>query len=652
MGIFTYADVVAHLPRRYESFALTSNEEARRMRDKQKVVLFGRILQAPRFQRFGKTSLVRFVFRSSSDRRDYEIEAWNRPYLMQNVSLEEDYTLKGSYDAKGHCLNLIALKKGAIPAEGQMVPVYTLPADYPEYAWRKLVEKALKEESGMAEIVPAPLREKYRLLPRIEAFRRAHFPKNAEDVHQGLRVLKYEEALLFSLRNQWIRAENKVVGPSGRKPIDISEVAAFVRSFPYPLTVDQKKAVREGLADLNAPTLMYRLLQGDVGTGKTLVAAVLLYANYLRGEQGALLAPTDALARQHADSLTRLFAPFSLRVGLLVGSLTAKEKAALTSKIRDGEIDVIVGTHALFSASVHYRQLGFVIIDEQHKFGVNQRRELAEKGEGADLLLMSATPIPRTLANSLYGDLDVSTLSVFPAKKREVETLIVAPKAKEIFRLTALSVGSGHRVFVVAPQIERKDGEDDVSAEEVFARFQGLFPGQTALLHGQMDQEEKDMAIASFKDGSKPILVATSVIEVGIDVPEADLIVLYSPTRFGLASLHQLRGRVGRNGDPAKCLLVFGGKAEEDLDKLNVLVRTNDGFEVAEEDLKRRGPGEIAGTRQSGIPEFHYVNLVEDFRMLECAREDAAEILEKRDDPQYAPIAEKTRRETESSALA
>ncbi|MGM9813701.1 MAG: ATP-dependent DNA helicase RecG [Candidatus Enteromonas sp.] len=652
MGVFTYEDVVLHLPRRCESFALTDISGIHLFQDKQRVVLYGKILERPRYRRFGKTSLVSFWFRTE-DGRDHEIEAWNRDYLTKTIEVGQDYTLRASYDAKKHCLNLLALRKGKIPEEESIVPIYTLPSDYPDHAWRMLVKKALTQLEGkMEDIVPPSLRAKYRLLPRLEALWKCHFPKKMEDVRLGLRVLKYEEALTFSLKNQWIRKANKIIANKKRSKIDFHLVGGFVRSLPYPLTGDQKKAVREGLTDMNDPTLMYRLLQGDVGTGKTLVAAILLYGNCLRKEQGALLAPTDALARQHYETLSKMFEGFPVRVALLVGSLSAKEKSELLGRLSCGEIDIVVGTHALFSKNVQYQNLGFVIIDEQHKFGVNQRRLLCEKGGAADLLLMSATPIPRTLATSMYGDLDVSTLSEFPSSKRSVLTKIVSPKAKGLLKEVASSVGNDRRVYIVAPQIEKNAEDKNASAEEVFAQYSALFPGLVTLLHGKMSQEEKDASIEAFKHGEKPILVATSVIEVGIDVPKANLILIYSPTHFGLASLHQLRGRVGRNGEEAKCLLVYEGNDEEELDRLNVLVQSDDGFKIAEEDMKRRGPGEISGVKQSGIPEFHFVNLIEDFKMFECAKADAQAIVEDQNNPEYRKIIASTKAETESVAFA
>lgn len=652
MGIHSYLDVLGHLPRRYDNFTYTDSKRLSFLEDKQKVVLFGKILTKPRVQKFQRTSVAKFYFREEKTHRDFAIEAWNRPYLAGNIELDSFYSLQGSYDRNGHCLNLILLRKGIIKPEDSIVPVYSLPKDYPEHSWRQLVKKALvAEKESLPDFLPGYLRQKYRLVSRQEAYALCHFPSSMEDVRQGTRLLKYEEALLFSLKNQWIRSQNKALVRQNRKTIDFKKVGDLIRSLPFSLTDDQKKALRDGLEDMNSNRLMYRLLQGDVGTGKTLVAALMLYGNYLRGEQGALLAPTDSLARQHYDTLQSLFQKEGIRVGLLVGGLSSKEHREMLGKCQKGEVDIVVGTHALFSEKVRYANLGFVVMDEQHKFGVNQRAALADKGEHADVLLMSATPIPRTLSLTLYGDLDVSILSSFPARKREVTTKIVKPDSAEMRKRIASSLTSGHRVYVVAPQIEGGE-EEDSSVLSVYHRYESVYPGLVGLLHGQMNPEEKSKAIEDFKNGETPILISTSVIEVGIDVKAANLMIIYEPTHFALSSLHQLRGRIGRDGSPSVCYLVYEHSIQEDLDKLKVLVDTEDGFKIAEEDLKRRGPGELAGVKQSGLPDFHFANIVTDFKMFECARDDAVEIFAHRHEKELRPLLERAYKMSQGISLA
>jgi ATP-dependent DNA helicase RecG len=441
-----------------------------------------------------------------------------------------------------------------------------------------------------------------------------------------MRTLKYQEALLFEIKNQEVRAMNKALQKDRRRQINREKLNIFVKSLPYSLSSDQQKALYECVNDMDKQSVMYRLLQGDVGTGKTLVAALCGYANYTRSEQTALLAPTDSLARQHYETLKKLFEGTHVNVGLLVGAMEPSEKRATLQDLEDGTIDIVVGTHALFSKGVTYAYLGLAIIDEQHKFGVNQRTLLLDKGEHADLLLMSATPIPRTLTMTIYGDLDISTLTEFPQGKRNVKTILTKRGNKKGASLCEKSLEEKKRIYVVVPQIEGGEDKDVTSVKTVYERYKKYFGDKVVMMHGQMSEEEKNVAILAFKSGICPILVATSLIEVGIDVKEANLMIVYSPSHFSLSSLHQLRGRVGRDGSPASFVL-FGEGDDEENEKLSVLLKSDDGFEIAEMDLKLRGPGELMGTRQSGLPSFLVANIISDFKIFECARDDAKEIL-------------------------
>ena len=518
---------------------------------------------------------------------------------------------------------MLSFKKGQVL--DRFLPVYSLPNDFPEYRFIRLIDLAL--ERGVPDLLPMRLLDKYRLPSRKEAFALCHHPHNAEELHAGFRYFKYEEALLFCLRNHVIKDENRSLQKTSPAKIHRPQVEEFLSRLPYALTLDQKKALEEGMADMDSPHVMNRLLQGDVGTGKTLVAAALMFANATRAKQSALMAPTEALARQHANTLRKLYKG-RLNVTLLLGSTTAGERKTILPSIADGTADVIVGTHALFSKGVNYANLGLVIVDEQHKFGVNQRVALLGKaGLAADLLLMSATPIPRTLALTIYGDMDVSTLEVFPAAKRKVETLLLPPKDKRIKKAIDDTLSSGGQVYAVAPQIEDKETPGFVSAKKLYAGFAKVYGEQTVLMHGKMKAEEKEDALESFALGQKKILVSTSVIEVGIDVPKARLLLVYEASRFSLSSLHQLRGRVGRDGSEAKCLLIDSSPDEEAKKKLEILVSTNDGFELSKADLSMRGFGELSGTKQSGLIDLRFASVVDDYRMFQAANEDAREIV-------------------------
>lgn len=646
MGIYSYKDIILHLPRKYEDLHPTHENN---LLDKERIVFVGQIVGTPMTRRFSKMAVTRFSF-VTTNKNVFYVEAWNRPYLSKILDNESTYTLIGNFDLKKNKINLVNITKGVIQDNEFIKPIYSLPRDLDNYEFIRLVEKAFKEiqEDEIKSEIPAYFEKKYRLAKKIDALRYAQMPKDNKDIYKGLRVLKYEECLLFSLKTQMIRNLNKELVHHERVLIDENKIKEFINNLPYKLTNSQIETVNEILKDLNRPNLMYRLLQGDVGTGKTLVALIALYANYVRGEQGAFMAPTDALARQHFKNFTKLLAPLGIRVALLLGSTSIKDRALIRKGLMNNEIDIVVGTHALFSKDITYASLGLAIIDEQHKFGVNQRMLLTSKGDNADLLLMSATPIPRTLALTLYGDLDVSTLTDFPFKERKITTKIVKDNDEKIFAEIKKSIDENKRVFIVAPLIIESD-EKQISVEKLFAKFLLKFPGKVALLHGKLDQDDKNFALQDFVSGDSPILISTSVIEVGIDVPNADLMIIYDPTHFGLASLHQLRGRIGRDGNPSTCLLVTNSTDEEELDKLNVLVSSNDGFYIAEEDLKRRGPGELGGVRQSGIANFLFVNLVDDFRMFEAARDDAKFILDNSNEFGFRHIINRAKKEIDSS---
>jgi ATP-dependent DNA helicase RecG len=357
------------------------------------------------------------------------------------------------------------------------------------------------------------------------------------------------------------------------------------------------------------------------------------------------MAPTDALARQHFENAKKIFKDTKLHIALLLGSTPMSEKKRIYADLEDGTIDIVIGTHALFAKSVVYSSLGLAIIDEQHRFGVNQRLTLANKGEHADLLMMSATPIPRTLALSLYGDLDISTLTSFPSKKRDVLTKIVSSDDEEIFASVEESLKDNHQVYVVAPLIEYREDER-YSVEKLYARFALKFKGKVGLLHGKMSNGEKEEALNKFYSGELPILVSTPVIEVGIDVKGANLMIIYDASNFGLASLHQLRGRIGRDGKPSKCLLTLDDEEDKEAkDRLSILARSEDGFVIAEEDMKLRGPGELAGLKQSGIPTFSFLNVVNDYKIFVVARDDAKEIMKNKNNEEYRYILSRAEKE-------
>ena len=628
MGIFTPYDVINHLPRRYDDFSYTDEKE---LKDKQRVVLLGKVISIPKLVKAKGLTIVTFDFISRS-RHYYKVAFFNQQYLTSSLKINEDYSLIGTFNLKRNEVDGQKILKGEIPSEERLKPVYTLPSDYQNHLFASLVKKSLKEVQGkIFSTIPFDYLKKYRLVDKEKALNWAHNPKNPEEVRQALRHLKYEEALLFSIKNQLIRESNKSLSKIKKEPIGLDICEPFINTLPYKLTEDQRNACSEIIEDMNQNALMYRLLQGDVGTGKTLVSFIALYANYLRGDQGALMAPTDALARQHYANAIKLFKDTKIKIALLLGSTPLNEKKQIKDDLKEGYIDLVIGTHALFTKDTIYSSLGLVIIDEQHRFGVNQRIALASKGDHADLLMMSATPIPRSLALTLYGDLDISTLYTFPSTKRDVTTKIVGTEDQIIFQTVDQALADDKQVYVIAPLIDfSEDGK--FSVEQLEARYKLRYTTKVGLLHGRMKQEEKEEVLAQFYNGEIKILVSTQVVEVGIDVKNANTMVIYDATNFGLASLHQLRGRIGRDGSKAICLLASN---EVDANKLEILTRSEDGFAIAEEDMKQRGPGELTGVKQSGIPDFHFLNVVDDYKIFVVARDDAKDILKNKDNKNY-----------------
>ena len=648
MGIYNYYDVINHLPRRYENFNYTRERD---LVDKERVVLLGKIISIPKLVKKSRIDITTFDF-MTENRTYFPVVAFNRPYLAKYINLMDKFTLVGVYNRKRGEIDFMNLYKGEIPLNERIKPIYSLPQGYENHLFSGLVKRALTEIDGkVASLIPYEYLTKYKLTRKWLALKWAHFPENPEQVRQALRHLKYEEALLFSLKNQIIRQQNKSLAKIKKEPIDLSLCEPWLKTLPYTLTEDQRIAAEEIIEDMNQSGLMYRLLQGDVGTGKTLVCFAALYANYVRGDQGALMAPTDALARQHFENAKKIFKDTKLRIELLIGATPASEKKRIYADLEDGSIDIVIGTHALFAKSVVYSSLGLAIIDEQHRFGVNQRILLANKGNHTDLLMMSATPIPRTLALSLYGDLDISTLTSFPNKKRDVKTEIVSSDSKKIFNLVDESLKENRQVYVVAPLIDYREDER-FSVEKLFARFALRYKSKVGLLHGNMKQNEKEEALEKFYSGETPILVSTPVIEVGIDVKPANLMIIYDASNFGLASLHQLRGRIGRDGTEAHCLLTFDDESDEEgRARLEVLTKSEDGFVIAEEDMKLRGPGELAGFKQSGIPNFSFLNVVDDYKIFVVARDDAKEIMKNKDNEEYKKIISYAERQVQENSL-
>ena len=453
-----------------------------------------------------------------------------------------------------------------------------------------------------------------------------HKPSYKTTTYEAIKKLKYEEVFLFMLKISYLKKRKDNNGL--KRNLDFSEVEKIISKLPFELTKDQAKSIKDIYEDLISPHRMNRLLQGDVGSGKTAVAFVSLYINKLSGYQGALMAPTEILASQHYQNILKMFP--ELKVGLLTGKLKVKERKELIENIKNGEIDIVIGTHALISEDVTYNNLGLVITDEQHRFGVNQRGNLKNKGVMPDILYMSATPIPRTYALTLYGDMDISSIKTMPKGRKAVKTILMDNKdVKKYLTMMLEEIKKGHQIYVVAPLVEESEKIDLENVYKVYENMNKAFHKicKVDVLHGKMKSQEKDEIMQKFKNNEIQILVSTTVIEVGVDVPNATMMVILDSFRFGLSALHQLRGRVGRNELDSYCILV----SDKETKRLEILTKTNDGFKVAEEDFLLRGSGDLFGLRQSGDMNFKLADIKKDFELFKLAKEDSQRYLESQD---------------------
>ena len=582
---------------------------------------------------------------------------FNQGYVRQALHRGEEYILYGRVELLGNHRQMTNPQfEGAERpwACGRIMPVYPLTAGITNHLLAGLVERALRELPPPAETLPADLLAKHRLAPAADCWRSIHFPADEAELDAARRRFAFEELFYLSLGLALLRERRS----QGRGPaFGERDLEAFYALLPFTLTGAQRRALEEAAADLALSRPMNRLVQGDVGSGKTAVAAGCAWLAVRSGWQCAMMAPTEILAEQHCKTLAAMLAPAGIPVGRLTGSMKAAEKRKVLAALASGELPFVVGTHALLSQGVAFRRLGLVITDEQHRFGVEQRAALAAKAGGEtdfspNVLVMSATPIPRTLALIIYGDLDVSVIDELPPGRVPVKTVLVGEsKRQRMYGFVRDQVQEGRQVYIVCPAVEENpEGAWDLKAVTEYARVLGeeVFPDlRVGLVHGRMKAKEKEAAMAAFTAGETHILVSTTVIEVGVDVPNASLIIIENADRYGLSQLHQLRGRVGRGQHQSWCVLVSDNRSPDTRARLKVLTQTNDGFRIAEEDLKLRGPGDFFGARQHGLPALRVADLETDTRVLKEAQEAAAEVLSTDPDltaPEHRPLLERVRR--------
>ncbi len=625
-GIKTVEDLLYFFPRTYEDRSKTKyiadceNGET---------VCVGITVYSPVREHRIRRNMTVYSMIASDESGVMNVVWYNNRFVKDAFKTGEKYILYGKIAFNRNKIEMVnpMFEKGeGGKFTGKIVPIYPLTENLKQKTVQSVMETAIKEAGRLDEYIPDEVREKYKIAEINYAMRNIHFPDDFESYNTARRRFVFEELIMLQL------ALFSIKGNTEKKKGIVFEntcIDEFLNSLPFPLTGAQKRTLDEILADCSGGGVLNRLVQGDVGSGKTAVAAGAIFAAVKNGAQAAMMAPTEILANQHKETLEAFFKDFDIKVVMLTGSMKAAEKRAAYEMLASGEADVAVGTHAIIQDKAEFKNLGLVIADEQHRFGVEQRAKLSEKGKNPHMLIMSATPIPRTLALILYGDLDISVIDELPPGRKTVKTYAVGENMRA--RITAFiekNVKNGTQVYVVCPLVEETEKSDLENAENLSKKLQQTFPGfRVGLVYGKMKNNLKDEVMNDFADGKIDILVSTTVIEVGVNVPNANLMIVENAERFGLSQLHQLRGRVGRGAEQAYCVLISHGNSKIIKKRMETMCISNDGFYISEQDLKLRGPGDFFGTRQHGLPEMKIANLFEDGDILRDAQQAAKDII-------------------------
>ena len=629
ININNIEDLVYYYPYRHEIVRLNDIKEAK---DKDNVVIECIVDSVPLTRRF-RANMTSLTFRAMSSKKMIAVMIFNRAFLKSQIRPGSIVTVIGKYDALKNTVIASDIKFERIQT-GSIIPVYHLTTGLTSKALKKYIDEALTKFDNYIDYVPDYLNERYNLISKKSAVNLIHNPKNEDEVKKALIKLKYEELFQFMFKINYLKEINKESKIGYLRNVDPEDVNEFIRSLPFELTADQDTAIEEIYKDMTSSKRMNRMLQGDVGSGKTIVSVIAAYINYLGKYQTALMAPTEVLAYQHYESIKNILAGTNIRVDILSGSMKKKEKDEVVEKLKTGKIDFIIGTHALLSDNVVFKNLGLVITDEQHRFGVNQRASLKNKGLLPDVLYMSATPIPRTFALTIYGDMDISNIKTKPKGRKEIKTIIKSEKELvQVYDMMKSEIDNHHQVYIVSPLIEDSEVIDLTTVNEIKRNIELYFNKtvKSAILHGKLSKQDKDKIMDDFKNGKIDVLISTTVIEVGIDVKNATMMIIYDAERFGLATLHQLRGRVGRNEYDCTCILI----GDESCERLKVLCESNDGFYITEKDYEMRGEGDLFGVKQSGDMSFKIANLHEDMKILLQARDDSKEFFNQNKDNNF-----------------
>lgn len=621
LGIDDSESLLTYYPFRYEILEYKPYDK---WQPQDTVVFEGRMISYPKTNRLrGKMSVSRFTVENDDD--IFEITIYNRPWI-KTIKVGTKLTIIGKYVQEN---KVIAANYNTAPINSVLgvKPIYALKEGVSQRTVQTAISHALKED--IEDFIPPEYQQKYRLLTRKQAFTYIHQPSSYQQVEMALRTLKYEEFLKFFLTILCVQDESYKGLDKQAKIFDVNEVLALQENLPFMLTYDQIFVIKEILEDLSSYHVMYRLVQGDVGCGKTMVCAFAMYAAILAGYQTALLAPTEVLVKQHYETLQELFRHLPIKIAMLYSAMPTKQKQQIIEKIKQGTIQCIIGTHSLIQDEVRFKKLGLVVVDEQQRFGVEQRKKIKAKGEKVDFLLMTATPIPRTLANTLYGDMAVSTIESLPINRKGVDTYLIKENSiRSIMQDIRNTINKGQQVYVICPSIEQNDNFPARNVIDICNNLKEAFIGfcEVGMMHGKMSSDEKTKVITEFQKGKFEILVSTTVVEVGVNVVNATMMIIYDAHRFGLSQLHQLRGRVQRGSYRGKCYLLTSSKDQQSLDRLQILVDSTDGFEISKQDLLLRGPGDILGTRQSGASNFIVGNIFTDQKIIDQAQVDARKI--------------------------
>lgn len=624
IGIYTVDDLVTHYPFRYD---VLTRSDLKNVKEEEKVVIDGKVESVPILLRF-KAGLNKLNFRLVTTTGVVGVSIFNRAFMKNNLTIGTNVIVIGKYDAKKNVITASDIKFGLLTNQAKIEPVYHSTSGLTNKNMLTYINTALlMNGKDITDYIPTFYQEKYHFSNKRTALNIVHNPPSIEKLKEAQIRLKYEELFTFMFKINYLKEQHKKEKTGIKRNLTEEDLNTIISKIPFELTGDQLKAIEEIRKDLNSSSRMNRILQGDVGSGKTIVGILAMYLNYLSGYQSALMSPTEILAIQHYNNIKSLLKDTKINVELLVGSQTKKEKQAIYKELESGNIDMIVGTHALIQEEVKYKDLGLVITDEQHRFGVNQRALLNNKGTMPDVLYMSATPIPRTYALTIYGDMDVSIIKEMPKGRIPVKTYVKKDtEIKDVLELMYEELKEKHQIYVIAPLIEESENSDLTNVIELRDKMNLAFGSKydIDIVHGKMATAAKDLIMNEFKQNKIQILISTTVIEVGVDVQNASMIVIFDANRFGLSTLHQLRGRVGRGSIASKCILI----SNSDTKRLEIMEHTNDGFEISEEDFKLRGHGDLFGTKQSGDMTFKIASIKQDYKILMQAKKDSLEYLE------------------------